>query len=312
MKNFLHILSWIVISTVVLSCEKDIFINTPSAEDQLSIEGWIFNDETPVVLLSSTFPAYGKFDLLNIIDSLYLSGANVTVENNGTVYTLHEVRLSQLPALQQAQVAELFEVPPAFAFIFSNIPVYTDTTGSLIGQIGGQYKLEVEFEDKMLDAVTTIPFPPAAIDSLTFRIEEDIDTLATVFLNLTVPNITDGFIRYSTRRNNEAFLFPSITGSVFDSGVFAGETLRLPLERGYARLDSTDRDISEFGLFVVGDSVTLRWQNIDRATYDFWYTIENDGGATPFSNPTTIKTNVNGGLGIWGGYHNSFYSVFIQ
>lgn len=312
MKKLFYILNWIFISTIIFSCEKDIIIDTPNVESQLSVEGWINNGETPIVLLSSTFPAYGKFDLLEIIDSLYLSGAEVSVESNGLTYPLQEVKLSELPQNQQSQVVELFQFPAIAALIFGDLPVYTDTTGMLVGQTGNQYNLSIEYESTILSATTTIPIPPAQIDSVTYRIEEDNDTLATVFLNLTVPNITDGFIRYATKRNDEPFLFPDVTGSVFDSGVFAGERLKLPVERGYARLDSVDRDISEFGLFVIGDSVTVRWQNIDRATYDFWFTIENDGGATPFSNPTTIKTNINGGLGIWAGYNNSFYSIYIQ
>lgn len=312
MKQLFYILSLIVVSTVIFSCEKDIFIDTPTTDSQLSVEGWIYNGESPIVLLSSTFPAYGSFDLLELIDSLYLSGANVSVESNGQVHQLQELKLSQIPQNQQAQVVELFQFPAIATLIFGNMPVYTDTTGTLIGQIGNQYKLNIEYEDFILSANTTIPFPLGQVDSLTYRIEEDIDTLATVFLNITVPNITDGFIRYATKRNAEPFLFPSITGSVFDSGVFAGERLKLPVERGYSRLDTVNREIEEFGLFVVGDSVTVRWQNIDRATYDFWYTIENDGGATPFSNPTTIKSNIKGGLGIWAGYTNTFYSVFIE
>lgn len=312
MKQLLHIFIWIALSTVIFSCEKDIFITTPTVDNQLSVEGWINNGESPIVLLSSTFPAYGKFDLLQIIDSLYLPGAVVSVETNGQFYPLQEVKLSQLPPNQQVQIAELFQFPPVAVLIFGDMPVYSDTTGSLIGQIGNNYKLNIEYEDFNLEASTSIPFSLGQIDSLTYRIQEDLDGFASVLVNITVPNITDGFIRYATKRNSESFLFPGITGSVFDSGVFAGESLKLPLERGYARLDTVNREFEEFGLFIVGDTVTLRWQNTDRTTYDFWYTIENDGGATPFSNPTTIKTNIEGGLGIWAGYNNTFYTIIIE
>jgi hypothetical protein len=235
MKHLFYILTWISISAVIYSCEKDITIDTPNVENQLSVEGWIYNGESPIVLLSSTFPAYGQFDLLEIIDSLYLQGANISVETNGQVFDLQELTLSELPQSQQAQVVELFEFPPIAAFILGDIPVYTDTTGNLIGLEGNIYKLSVEYEGLNLEATTSVPIPLGQVDSLTYRIEEDLDSLASVFINITVPNITDGFIRYATKRNSESFLFPDVTGSVFDSGVFAGETLKLPVERGYAR-----------------------------------------------------------------------------
>jgi hypothetical protein len=309
MRALLNILLLITASFFVVSCEKDIVVNTPPSPQRVVVEGWIYTDETPIVLLSKTYPAFGTVNLLSLLDSLYLRGATVNVYHNGIAYPLQEVTLSELPADQQAQVAELFEIPPQFAFILADFPVYTDVTGTLKGQINGVYDLEVFFEDDVLTATTVIP-EKTGVDSLTYTINQDIDTMATVFVNITVPASTDRFVRYANRRNQNPFFFPRTTGSTFDSGRFAGQSFKLPMERGYGR--DEDVDIREFGMFVVGDTVTLRWMNISRATYDFWFTIENDGGDSPFSSPIQIKSNINGGLGIWGGYAVSFYTIIIE
>jgi hypothetical protein len=55
----------------------------------------------------------------------------------------------------------------------------------------------------------------------------------------------------------------------------------------------------------------VKWANIDSRTYDFFYTLENDGGGSPFSSPVKAKTNINGGLGVWAGYSTKYYKIVI-
>ncbi|NNF02092.1 MAG: DUF4249 family protein [Bacteroidia bacterium] len=85
--------------------------------------------------------------------------------------------------------------------------------------------------------------------------------------------------------------------------------MSLPLERGQSSADEIDFDT--YGYFWRGDTVTLRWMNIDKAHYDFWNTLENDAGDNPFSSPVQIKSNIQGGLGVWGGYNNTFGTIII-
>ncbi|MBK7223573.1 MAG: DUF4249 family protein [Saprospiraceae bacterium] len=50
---------------------------------------------------------------------------------------------------------------------------------------------------------------------------------------------------------------------------------------------------------------------LDKVHFDFWKTRDfaaNSGG--PFSSYTRIKTNINGGLGIWGGYSVQNYRLY--
>ena len=312
MKKFLYILVLFFFAIfVTTSCEKDVILDIPPGDPQLNIEGWIDIGEGPVVILSKTFSAYGTFNFFNLIDSLYdVRKAVVTVaETGGTPIQLAERSILDLPIPQAEEVARLFELSLNEAFILSFIPIYMDTTGTIIGQEFNSYDLTVSYEEHNLSATTTIPeFLP--LDSLTYAYNDDIDTLATVYMHLTVPDAVNKYVRMATQRNDESFYYPDLGGSVYDNGLYAGNgSVRFPVERGYGR--DEEPSIETYSLFVRGDSVTVEWRNIDRNTYNFWFTVENDGGDTPFSSPVTIATNINGGLGLWAGYAVSYESIYI-
>ena len=57
--------------------------------------------------------------------------------------------------------------------------------------------------------------------------------------------------------------------------------------------------------FNVKDTVNIKFCSIDKETYDFWETFQkelfNAGNPLAASN-SKIKSNINNGLGVWGGY----------
>ena len=67
----------------------------------------------------------------------------------------------------------------------------------------------------------------------------------------------------------------------------------------------------DFNSPVITNTVSTIYGDIDSKTYDFFYTLENDGGDSPFSSPVRIKTNINNGLGIWGGYATNYYTIVV-
>ena len=69
------------------------------------------------------------------------------------------------------------------------------------------------------------------------------------------------------------------------------------------------------GVAYPGDTVTLKWCSIDKATYDFWSTYEYSLGTlgNPFSTPIHVKSNIsNNALGIWAGYGAVFKTLIIE
>jgi hypothetical protein len=77
------------------------------------------------------------------------------------------------------------------------------------------------------------------------------------------------YIRYFTKKNDERF-FPGLN-SVFDDLFIDGTSYEIPVEPGFDR--NVDREEEDL-FFTKGDVVTIKLSNIDRATYDFWRTME--------------------------------------
>ncbi|MDP4819730.1 MAG: DUF4249 domain-containing protein, partial [Saprospiraceae bacterium] len=61
-----------------------------------------------------------------------------------------------------------------------------------------------------------------------------------------------------------------------------------------------------------GDTVVVKWANIDQVQYDFWSSLESAvSNQGPFSTYTRVNSNVNGGLGVWGGLSARYYTIVV-
>lgn len=117
------------------------------------------------------------------------------------------------------------------------------------------------------------------------------------------------YIRYYTKRNSEPF-YPALN-SVFDDQIIDGTSYEVEVERGVDRNKELEDDYS---FFDRGDTVLFKLSNIDKATFDFWRTVEYSYSSigNPFSSPTKVMGNIsNGALGYFGGYASQFRSIII-
>jgi hypothetical protein len=100
-------------------------------------------------------------------------------------------------------------------------------------------------------------------------------------------------------------------GSVTDDAIFDGKEFEFPLQRAQRRggLVLILRHLDFTGVAILSQS---NGATIDKAHFDFWNTRDfsaSSGG--PFAAYTRISTNINGGLGIWGGYAVGVYSMKV-
>lgn len=321
-----HILRVLVYAVLVIaiaaSCTKNVDIKIPEQAQKLAVEANIETGQPPIVLLTKSQNFFGNIDLNNL-GAYYVHDAKVTVTTETDTIALEEFCLDNL-SLSPEQKRELLG---SYGFDFSdsvplpNICIYSipdlfscvlSGNCSLVGEEEKSYGLHIEAEGAVYTANTTIP-KSIGIDSLQVRARPnhqlENDSMVAVFINLTVPATYGNFIRYWTKRNQEPFYVPS-TSSVWDDKLFSGLTLALPMERGYSR----DKKIKpeDYTYFMKGDTVTLKWANIDSKTYDFYSTLENDGSGSPFSNPIKVKTNIEGGaFGVWAGYASRYYTIIV-
>ena len=340
MRTIQIILSAVIVALIASSCEKDVILDIPAGEIDPVVEGWIYNNSGPIVMLTKQFASYGTFNQATLTDELSMKNAEVYVsENNGVKIPLYEQSIFDLPLDILEQVLDANEISrefasaitalsgftleqqlsfvdntqdSAFVRLLNSYNFYIDTSNTIIGQEGSSYQLEIIAENRTLFSETTLPIN-IPINFLTYKINDDNPNLVEVKMNLTVPNNYDIYIYLANRRNNGPFIHPDyFGGGLSDNGIYAGSgTIELPLLRGYTD-DEDDVDIGEMGLFELGDTVVLKWQNIDEATYQFWFSLENDGGDTPFTTATRVKSNIVNGFGLWAGYTTTYETIILD
>ncbi len=314
----LRLYGLLVCLALFASCNKVIDLDLPPVEEAIVVEGFIENGVPPYVLLTRNSSFFGGVDL-NDLGKYFVNGAYIRVANATDTIQLIEICVQDLPADVQAQAAAAFgfsfedstaEIPNICIYTVPNIISYYlgDTAGVYVGKLNTYYDLLIEVDGKTLTATTYIP---GTLDiSLGIRPNDNPtrDSLVSVLVTYSDPDTTGNFLRYSTKRNSESFYYP-LSASAYDDNLVNGQTVTLPVERGQPEEDDIERET--YGYFWRGDTVQVKFSSLSKSHYDFWRTIENDGGDSPFSTPTKIKTNINGGLGIWGGYGSNTVEIIV-
>ncbi len=203
----------------------------------------------------------------------------------------------------------------AAALVDDDLKYYVYTTVGMIGEVQKKYDLKIQIAATTLSASTTIP-QPIPVDSLWVTPHPNPEYSNLVLLNgrFSDPSDEDNFVRYFTQRNS-GFFSPGYFQSVFDDHSLVdldGQTFNFTLERGYSFIDEID--FKTFSYFERGDTIRLRWSMIDETHYDFWSSAEFDRSQTgnPFGRPAIIKSNIKGGLGVWGGYGSSYHQLITE
>ncbi len=282
-------LAMTVIIFFLSSCTKNITVDLPDPEEKIVVEGYIENGQTPYVLLTKNSPFFGGFDL-NEVDKYLVHDAVVTVSDGIITDTLDEV---------------CFDVTSGNRTF--TVCLYVSNSQLIKGELRKSYSLRVEAEGKIITARTSIP-DLLEFDSLWYEPHEnpDIDSLVFVYARVHDPDTLGNYIRYSTKRNSEDFYYVFVT----DDRFINGQTFNFPLRRGQDPDEGFDE--TTYGYFWKGDTAIIKWAAIDKPSYDFWSTLDyetNSGG--PFGSATVIKSNISGGLGIWGGYAANYDTLFI-
>lgn len=280
-------------SFILLGCEKDIEIELNSEEPKLVVEATIENDQPPMVVLTRSLDYYAAISPQQLANS-FVRGADVFISNGTRTHKLKEYSTTV----------------GGFTLIHYSIDSSSLST-AIIGQVNQKYTLRIVAEGKEYSATTSIPGLTKRIDSVWWKPappQADPDQVI-VMVKATDPAGFGDYVRYYTKRNSEPFLTPF--NATFDDLFIDGTTYELPIERGIDRnREIEDRD----RLFVKGDTVTLKLSNIDKATYDFWRTMEFAYASVgnPFATPIKVQSNISGNaLGYFGGYASQYRTLII-
>ena len=309
MKALIHISCFMAAVTIITSCEQEYIPDVSGEGPKYVVEGYIEAGENPFppyVILTRSFDFYSTIDPDQFSES-FIHDADVFVSDGTTEIKFEEICFEDLPPEIRNEAAAQFGFNGDSLQI--NFCVYTDLSNQLQPQVNRTYDLRIITGSDTLTASTFIP-PHVPLDSIRFLPPpgQPNDSLAQLRASVTDPPGIRNFYRFFIQTDNASFntLFSSVEEDLF----FDGKAFEFQLLN--PRTTDGDADPDEFGLYFVGDSITIKWCSIDEAHFDFWNTLEfNRANQGPFSSYTRIKSNINGGLGIWGGYSVSYYSRIV-
>lgn len=314
----------IAIAAILTSCSKEIEVELPETEPRIVVEGTIEPGQPPIILLSKT-QNYFEPTSIAALAEIYVNGATINVTDGVNSVTLSEICASDIPPALLPVVAELTGLDPNILAAL-DICIYTDTlltTSPILGVAGNTYRLTVDVDGKTLTSSTTIP-NPVALDSTWFRLEDPVnnDSLGFAWAFLTDPDTLGNNYRWTARRINRyadgtvkdpTFVAP--LGSVFNDQFFNGIGFEFFAFRGVAPFsDKEDDENEERDNFKTGDTVVVRFISMNFDEFEFYRTFETNYASAGdlFTTPTNIKSNIEGGLGIWAGLGTAYDTIICQ
>lgn len=288
---------WMLIVSLALlfsSCEKAITFDLDATTPSLVVEATIENGQPPVVILSNSFDYFGNISP-DILAGSFVHNAVIKVSNGTTTH----------------QLKEYFYNTPANLKVYYYSIDSSNLSTAFPGAFNKTYTMEIVSAGKTYTSTTTIPLLAKTVDSIWWKKAPDNPDTNKVVLagRATDPPGFGNYIRYFTKVNHDNY-YPGLN-SVFDDQIIDGKTYSVDIERGVDRNKDLDRE--EYSFFNRGDTITLKFCNIDKATFDFWRTMEYSYGSigNPFSSPTKVQNNIKGALGYFGGYAVQYKTLIV-
>lgn len=285
-----------VILFLLNSCEKNITIKLDPATTDLVVDASIENGKYPVVSLSKSLDYFSKLDP-HVLTASFVHGAYVLISDGQITGQLQEY-------------SAIDDSSGILLYYYSFTDSYSGP--KFKGAFNTKYSLEIHVSGQIYTATTTIPGLNKVIDSLWWvpaPLKAD-SGLVNVKAKVTDPPGLGNYTRYYTQVNKGPF-YPG-RNSVFDDQITDGTTYTVTVDKGVNRNVPVDVNTNSF--FNHGDSVIVKLANIDKATYDFWRTMEYNyqSVGNPFSTPTVVLSNIsNGALGYFGGYASQYVPLKI-
>ena len=296
MKKLLYIL---FVSVLFASCEENISLDLPREDPRVVVDGYVETGLPPYVILSRSS---SYFDPINptALNSFAESGAIVTLNDGFTT-----VRLVELDT-----VVNGINLKGFYAALDSVTKLPT-----MFGVEGRTYQLTITTKNNQQLTSTAKLQPHIALDSTWFKVQENLDSLGLAWARLTDPDSVGNCYRWLAKRITKDNLFLAPLGSAFEDKFINGQSFVFNAFRGQIPNSTKPDDIKEeAGLFKKGDTIIVKFCAVDRGTFEFWRDAETQisNNGSPFAVPSNIKTNINGGLGVFATYSPAYDTIIAQ
>jgi len=321
MRNQLPIFALLLLLLGLGACEEEYTPEDVFDEPQLVVEGYVEYGPgalPPYVILTQSSPYIGDLSPDRLAE-LFVHDADVRVSDGENEVQLTEFCLGDLAALDTALAQTVAEFLGLGGISVTELEycIYIDIFGFLNFspleiEPGRSYSLVVRAGEDSVSAVTTLA-PLVGFDSLYYVDHPDYpenDSLVELRASVTDPAGEENYYRVFTKRNEEPF-YPLLGQSVTDDKIFDGRVgFEIPVQRGQSFV--SEFDLETAGYYWRGDTAVVRVSNIDYPHFRFWQTFEYSSGSQgPFGNYVRIESNIQGGLGVWGGLHYEDYELII-
>ncbi len=256
-----------------VSCEKMDIMS--SDIPTLVVEGWIADNEHPVVILTTNVAvSTSKIDNEALQEHL-MRYAKVTISDGDK------------------------EVVLTGKYDKRYMPPYIYTTTDMMGMAGRRYMLTASVDTFYATSTTTIP-EVVEIDSISQGMVEGNDNVRKLYVNFRDPIAENHYcLFYRTGKFSPQLNLCGI--GVFDDDNLL-DNVRYPV---YKNNNLSERYDNSFDVFNVGDTVCVQLSTVDRQSFQFWNDFQNVSSLSGnFVMPYTknIRTNINGGKGYWSGF----------
>jgi hypothetical protein len=304
-----YFIGFVCFSMIFFGCTEEFIPETQEEDQRYVVEGFIEGGDSDMptyVLLTKSVPFLSTIDL-SVFNEIFVNDAVITVSDGSNTVELEEFCLDELPPeIREAAALALGFDPDSTSL---NICAYVDFLNLIDPKEGGVYDLKIAVDNEVITATTTIPeFVPLFNLRWDDPPGEPSDTIARLWVTIDDPLEEANFYRYFTEQNNEGLIAPF--SSVVDDKFFNGKEFEFPLTKAEPR--DAEFDADTFGWYFRGDSIRIKWMTIDEAHFEFWSTLEfSRNNAGPFSSYNRVSSNVNGALGVWGGYAVGHYEELV-
>ena len=315
---------FILISLVLVSCQKAIEVDLPEVEQEYVVEGRIELDTPPIVILSETQGYFEEASVESVFGT-FVHDANVTMTtSNGDSFDLIEICSSSIPDSLLDDVSALTGIP-AESLGYFDYCIYTSLDPNSLGEENTFYDLNIDINGHQLSSSTKIP-GIVPLDSAWFEVEGSLDSLGYMWAYLSDPDSVGNYYRWYAQRINvhtygEEFgtvkdPFPVAPYfSIFDDKFFNGLTFDFAYDRGeIGNLEGQDDEGPEEGYFKSGDTVVIKFCSTTRENFLYIRALENQAATagSPFAAPGNLPFNIEGGIGVWAGYAPAFDTVICE
>ena len=299
-----------LVLTTLASCVKDAEIEIPGASEQMVVEGYIEPGQPPIVILTRNKPYFGTNNFASFQD-LLVHGADVNVSDGNYSAHLFEVCASTLSDTMLMQLATITGIDTA-SLRSIDFCLYSTFDENIFGKQNKTYYLSINAQGKQMTATTTIP-KAIPLESIWYKDEPPYTDRGLCWGRLNDPDTAGNAYRWFAMRKGIDDGFSAPIGSAFEDKFINGQTFEFSYHRAH-RPGSESAEFGFPGFYTTGDTIVVKFCTIDAKHYQFWKSYETQAMhyENPFASPTSIRTNIKGGLGIWGGYAVSYHTTVVQ